>query len=107
MEENQTNIEVISVKKKNKNVEKNEQKKKDIILKVKINNFDLDMQMDNGSEITIIQKYFWWRIGKLTLRKSSLKLDQFNGSVIKTLGYFESCLELYDKFEVIIIMSYC
>ena len=34
-------------------------KKKDIILKVKINNFDLDMQMDTGNEVTLIPKYFW------------------------------------------------
>ena len=42
VEENETNMEVFSVKNKNKNVEKIEQKK-DIILKVKIDNFDLDM----------------------------------------------------------------
>ena len=40
----------------NKNVEKIEQKKKDIILKVKINNFDLDMQMDTSSEVMLIPK---------------------------------------------------
>ena len=44
VEENKTNMEVFSVKNKNKNVEKLN-KRKDIILKVKINNFDLDMQM--------------------------------------------------------------
>ena len=47
--ENEANLEVFSVKNKIKNVEKIEQKKKDIILKVKINNFNLDMQMDIGS----------------------------------------------------------
>ena len=44
VEENKTNMEVFSVKNKNNNVEKIEQKKKDIIIKVK-NNFNLDMQM--------------------------------------------------------------
>ena len=58
VEENQTNMEVFSVKNKNKNVEKIEQKKKDSILKVKINNFDLNMQMDTGSEETFIPKEF-------------------------------------------------
>ena len=85
-----------------------ELKKKDIIQKVKISNFDLDMQMDTGSEVTLIPRNFWKRIGKPTLRKSSLQLRQFNGSVIKTLGYFEGSLVLEDKFEVIpIIVTTC
>ena len=58
VEENETNMEVFSIKNKNKNVEKIELKKKDIILKVKINNFDLDMQMDTSSKVTHIPKYF-------------------------------------------------
>ena len=45
--------------KENKNVEKIEQKKKDIILKVKIDNFDLDIQMDTGSEVALIPKKLW------------------------------------------------
>ena len=32
--------------------------KKDIILKVKINNFDSDMQMDTSSEVTLLPKNF-------------------------------------------------
>ena len=60
-------MQVFSVKNKNKKVEKIEQKKKEIILKVKINNFDLDIQMDTGSEVTLIPKHFWERIGKPTL----------------------------------------
>ena len=67
-------MEVFSVKNKNKNVEKIEQKKKDIIVKIKINNFNLDMQMDTGSEVTLIAKNFWECIGKPTLRKISLQL---------------------------------
>ena len=76
---------------------KSEQKKKDI-LKVKIN---LDLQMDTGSELTLMPKNIWKHIGKQTLWKSQFLLHQFDGSVIKTLGYFESSLELEDKFEVI------
>ena len=100
-------MEVSFVKNKSKNVEKIEQKK-DIILKVKINNFDFDMQTDTGSEVTIIPRNFWERIGKLTLRKSSLQIRLFDGLVIKTLEYFEGSLELEDKFEVIpIIVTIC
>ena len=90
------------------NLEKNGTKKKDIILKVKINNFDLDMQMDTGSEVTLTPRNFWERFGKPTLRKSSLLLRQFDGSVIKTLGYLEGSLELVEKFEVMpIIVKTC
>ena len=98
IEENETNMQVFSVKSKNKNVEKIEQKKKDIILKVKINNFNLDMQMDTGSEVMFIRRNFWECIGKPTLWKSSLLQRQFDGLVIKSLGYFEGSLELDDKF---------
>ena len=52
--------------------------------------------MDTGSEVTLIPRNLWERIGKPILRKSSLLLRQFDGSVIKTLGYFEGSLELGD-----------
>ena len=69
---------------------------------------NLDMQMDNSSEVTLTPKNFWGRSGKPTLRMSRLQLHQFDGSVIKTLGYFVGSLELEDKFEVIpIIVTVC
>ena len=108
VEENETNIEVFSVKNKNKNVEKNWTEEKDIILKVKINNFDLDMQMDTGTAVTFIPGNFCEPIRKPTLQMSSLLLCQFDGSVIKSLRHFEGFLELEDKFEVIpIIVTTC
>ena len=73
-------------KKQKKNTEKIEQKTKDIVLKIKINNFDLDFQIDTGSEVMLKLRNFWEGIGNPTLRKSSLLLHQFDGSVIKTLG---------------------
>ena len=78
-------MEVFSVENKNKNVEKIEQKKKDCILKVKIYNFSLNMQKDTGSKVTLMPKEFWERIGKPNLRKSSLQLRQFDGSIIKKI----------------------
>ena len=44
-------MEVFSVKNKNKNIEKTEQKQKANILKVKINNIDLGMQIDNKKRL--------------------------------------------------------
>ena len=94
-------MQVFSVKNKNKNVEKKiEEKKKDFLLKVKIKNFDLDMQMDTGSEVMLIPKNFWEGFRMPTLRKSKLLLRQFDELVIKILRYFEGSLELEDKFEV-------
>ena len=66
------------------------------------------MQMDIGSEVALIPRNFLKRIGKPTLRKSSLLLRQFDGFVIKTLGYFKGSRELENKFEVIpIIVTIC
>ena len=81
---------------------KNWTEKKDIILEVKIDDFDLDMQMD--SEVTLIIRKFWEPSGKPTFRKSKILFRQFDGSVIKTLGYFEGPLVFEDKFEVIPII---
>ena len=50
-------MEVNSVKNKNKNVEKIERKKKDIILKVKINHFDANEYRQWGNTYT--QKFLW------------------------------------------------
>ena len=61
--------------------------------------------MDIGSKVMLIQRNFWEHNGKPTLQKSSLLLCQFDGSVIKTFGYFEGSLELEDKFEVIEVTS--
>ena len=82
VEENEINMEIFSVKNKNKEIEKIEQKKKDIILKVKINNFDLDMQMDTGSEVTLIPKIFWEHIGK----KANFMKKQFATPPISRVG---------------------
>ena len=69
VEENKTNMEVFSVKDKNKKVEKLNKRKKTFIIKVEINNFDLDMQMDTDREVTFLPKNIWEYIAKPTLQK--------------------------------------
>ena len=60
VKENETNMKVFSVKEQKEEYRKKiEQKKKEIILKVKINNFDLDVQMDTGSEVAFTPRNFW------------------------------------------------
>ena len=51
VDENETNIQVFSVKQKQEGRKKLNQRKK-------ISYLDLDMQMDTGSEVTIIPKKF-------------------------------------------------
>ena len=63
--------------------------------------------MDTGSEVTLIPRNFWEHIGKPTLWKSKLLLHQFNGLVIKTLGYCEGSLELEDKKNVHFLETMC
>ena len=92
-------------KKQKQECRKIEPKEKDILLKVKVNNFDLDMQIDTGSEFKLIPRHFWECTGKPTLRKSSLILCQFDESVKKKNGDFEGSLELEDNFEVIPIIE--
>ena len=65
--------------KKEKECRKNWTEKKDIILEVKIDDFDLDMQMDTGSEVTLIIRNFWEPSGKPTFRKSKILFRQFDG----------------------------
>ena len=40
-------------------------------------------------------------VGKPRLKKSALQLNQFDGTIIKTLGTFEGTFETNDRFEII------
>jgi len=60
---------------------------------VKIDGKDFDMQVDTGSEVTIIPRNFWLLLGKPRLKHCDLKLKQFDGSCIKLLGAFEATIE--------------
>ena len=52
--------------------------------RVKINGKYFHMQVDTGSDITLIPANFWQDLGKLELKKSTLQLKQFDGIMIKT-----------------------
>jgi len=70
------------------------------IIPVVIGNTSIDMQIDTGSEVTIIPKNFWESLGKPPLRKCSVKLKQFDGSTIKLLGKFVAVIEAEKKIDV-------
>lgn len=44
------------------------------------------------SELTLIPINFWEHIGKSKLYENHVQLHQFDGSLIKTLGYFDGSL---------------
>ena len=99
---NETNMEVFFSKKQKRECGENwTEEKKGIILRVKINNFDLDMQMDTGNAYTKKFLGTYW--------KANFTKEQFTTSTIwrvshKILVFFEGSLELEDKFKVIPIM---
>ena len=51
------------------------------------------MRIDTGSNVTLISKNFWQEMGQPKLKRSYLKLRQFDGSCITTLGQFEIIFE--------------
>ena len=52
--------------------------------KVQINGKYFHMQLDTGSDMTLIPVNFWQNFGKPRLKKSILQLKQFDGTIIKT-----------------------
>ena len=75
-------------------------KKKDKQI-VKLNGVPLPMQIDMGSDLTLIPKIFWQEMVWPKLKRSYLKLRQFDGSCITTLVQFETTFEAKEKFEII------
>ena len=72
--------------------------------KVKINGKYFHMQVDTGSDITLIPVNFWPDLGKPRLKKSTLQRKQFNGTIIKTLATFEGTFETKNRLEIIPII---
>ena len=75
---------------------------------VKINDCNIKMQVDTGSQVTIIPRNFWELISKTKLQKCYLCLKQFDGTIIKVLGEFEATLETKSKINIVrIIVADC
>nr|XP_047140200.1 uncharacterized protein K02A2.6-like [Hydra vulgaris] len=75
---------------------------------VKINDYNMKMQVDTGSQVTIIPINFWELMSKPKLQKCYLRLKQFDGTVIKVLGEFEATLETESKMNIVrIIVADC
>ena len=61
------------------------------------------IQVDTGTDITLIPVSFWQNLGKLSLKKSALQLKQFDDTIIKTLGILEGTFETKNRFEIMSI----
>lgn len=77
--------------------------KKTVTKTVTINDVKLEMQLDSGSDTTLIPQNFWRRLGKPKLSKSNIRLRQFDGSQIQTMGYFEGLLDYEGKYSPVIV----
>lgn len=96
--EEEISMDVFSLKKRNANG----------LLKIRINNVLLNMQLDTGSDLTFIPSNFWRKLRNPRLKKNLVQLNQFDGSVIETVGYFEADVEVKNKFDVLpVIVAYC
>ena len=66
------------------------------------------MQVDTGSQVTIIPSNFWEFMSKPKLQKCYLRLKQFDGTIIKVLGEFEATLKTKSKINIVrIIVAGC
>ena len=59
------------------------------------------MQVDTGSDITLIPVNLWQDLGKPKFKEPLLQLKQFDGTIIKTLDTFEGMFETKNRFEII------
>ena len=68
---------------------------------VKTNGNYFHMQVDTGSNITLIPVNFWQDLGKSKYKKSTLQPKQFDRTIIKILGTFEDTFETKNRFEIL------
>ena len=71
---------------------------------VKINYCNIKMQVDTGSQVTIIPRNFWELMSKPKLQKCYLRLKDFDGTIIKVLGEFEPTFETKSKINIVRII---
>ena len=57
--------------------------------KIKINGKYFHIQVDTGYDITLIPVNVWQDLGKPRLKKSTLQLKQFNGTIIKNIRHLQ------------------
>jgi len=72
---------------------------------VKLDDQEVAMQVDTGSQVTLIPRNIWQDLGRPVLKKCGLSLKQFDGSKIALLGKFEAVVESHKHFclaEVIV-----
>lgn len=71
---------------------------KALLKNVKLDGVAVPMQLDSGSQATIIPSNLWERLGRPRLSKTCLRLKQFDGTALRTLGQYTAAIEMDDKF---------
>ena len=67
---------------------------------VKILNKQFQMQLDSGSDVTIVPRNFWGAMDKPKLKPFHGKLKHYDNSTMRTLGHFPSTVETEHKYIV-------
>ena len=62
------------------------------------------MQLDTGSEATIIPKNFWVKLGEPKLTCTNVFISLMKSFMEKTTGEFQACVELHDRFTITIVV---
>ena len=71
-----------------------------MIRKIKMNEIELPMLVDSGSDCTIITEEMWTKLGSPKLKKTSKILRQFDGSKIPTMGTCSITIEWEGKYVI-------
>ena len=72
-----------------------------IMKTLKINNGELNFQLDTGAAISIMSKSQWQSVGAPKLKKTNICPTNYDGSIITTLGIIEAQIETADNFKLV------
>ena len=73
----------------------------DTLMTVYINSKQISMQKDTGADVSLISSKIWKFLGEPALKKSTKRLEAYDGHVMTCLGSFMALLENADKFHTI------
>jgi len=79
-----------------------------VVKKVKLDGIEIPMQLDSGSQATLIPRNLWEDMGKPRLSKTSVSLKQFDGTLLRTIGQYSAAIEMDKKFVMgTIVVTAC
>jgi hypothetical protein len=72
-----------------------------VLKNIKILGRDIKMQVDTGSDRTIISSKMWKTLGSPTLKRYNGSSEAYDGHKMKVIGELEECCEWNKKLEVV------